>query len=227
MEIFGHRGAAGLVAENTLAGFWRAAELGCHGIECDVRAVEGRLAVLHDATVDRTTDGHGTLAALGAAGLRRLDTGVGPVPWVAEVLPLMAEYPGLVWNLELKDLAAAPLLIKEMETWPKAIRRRALVSSFLRDALEPWIGTGVALARLAEELTSALVDDALRLGCCAAHLGLARLRPDAVASARRAGLVVRVYTVNDPATAQRLAGLGVQGVFTDRPDLLLDVGSGL
>ncbi|HSH69695.1 MAG TPA: glycerophosphodiester phosphodiesterase, partial [Deferrisomatales bacterium] len=133
----------------------------------------------------------------------------------------MAEYPELIWNLELKDVESAPLLIEEMETWPRSIRRRALVSSFLRAALEPWTGTGVALARLAEEFAPALVEDALRLGCCAVHLDRARLRPDVVPVARRAGLAVRTYTVNDPATARRLAGLGVQGVFTDRPDRLV------
>jgi glycerophosphoryl diester phosphodiesterase len=221
MEIFGHRGAAGLVAENTLAGFRRAAELGCHGIECDVRTVEGRLALLHDATVDRTTDGRGTLDQLGADGLRRLDTGAGPVPWVAEVLPLMAEHPELVWNLELKGVEASYLLIKEMETWPESVRRRALVSSFLRAALEPWVATGVALARCVGALTPALQEDTLRLGCCAAHLDVARLRPEVVPAARRAGLTVRVYTVNDVGAARRLAGLGVQGVFTDRPDRLV------
>jgi glycerophosphoryl diester phosphodiesterase len=221
VEIFGHRGAAGLVAENTLAGFRRAAELGCHGIECDVRAVEGQLALLHDATVDRTTDGRGTLAELGVAGLRRLDAGGGPVPWVAEVLPLMSEYPDLIWNLELKEIRVAELLMQEMETWPIGIRRRALVSSFLPGALEPWGGRAVDLALCGDEFTPVLGEEARRLECGAVHLDLDRLRTDALSSARRAGLAVRVFTVNDPAIAHHLAEMGVQGVFTDRPDRLV------
>jgi len=226
MEIFGHRGAAGLVAENTLAGFRRAAQLGCHGIECDVWAVEGRLAVIHDITVDRTTNGHGTLDALGAEALRRLDTGAGPVPWVSELVPLVVQYPTLLWNIEIKDERSVPLLEREMETWPAPVVDRVLLSSFLPETLAPWARHNRSLALCGEPLTPALVEAARRLGCGSVHVAVDALDPAALPLADAAGLAVRAYTVNDPATALRLAGLGVRGVFTDRPDVLLDALNG-
>jgi len=221
MEIFGHRGAAGLLPENTLPGFRRAAELGCSGVECDVWAVDGELAVIHDATVDRTTNGHGSLDELGVAGLRELDAGGAPVPLAEDLLPLLAEYPALLWNVELKDVVAAGLLRRRVVDWPAGVVARMLVSSFLPDALAPWVGAGLPVALCVDKVTPKGLSRAQSLGCAAVHMALGRLRPEVVARVRNAGMAVRVFTVNDEAICRRLAAIGVQGVFTDRPDLLV------
>src|SRR5215212_6994015 len=88
MIVVGHRGAAALEPENTLRAFRRGIELGCDYLECDVHLTrDGRLAVIHDETVDRTTDGHGPVAGLTLDALRQLDAGLGErVPTLEEVL---------------------------------------------------------------------------------------------------------------------------------------------
>src|SRR6266511_3945699 len=88
MIVVGHRGAAGLEPENTLRAFRRGIELGVDYVECDVHLTrDGHLAVIHDETVDRTTDGHGPVAGFSLEELRRLDAGQGErIPTLEEVL---------------------------------------------------------------------------------------------------------------------------------------------
>src|SRR5256885_16654645 len=93
--ILGHRGAPAEAPENTLASFRRAAELGADGIELDVqRSADGRLPLIHDARVDRTTDGHGTVGELPWATLAALDAGNGErIPTLDDLLAFAAGRP--------------------------------------------------------------------------------------------------------------------------------------
>src|SRR5215212_9974873 len=88
MIVVGHRGAAALEPENTLRGFRRGIELGCDYLECDVHLTrDGRLAVIHDDMVDRTTNGHGPVAGFSLEELRRLEAGQSEcIPTLVEVL---------------------------------------------------------------------------------------------------------------------------------------------
>ena len=84
--VIGHRGAAGLVPENTLPSFRRACDCGVGAVELDVYAVEQELIVIHDDTLERTTNGTGPVMGRPIAELRRLDAGGGwPIPLLAEV----------------------------------------------------------------------------------------------------------------------------------------------
>ena len=105
--IVAHRGASAERPENTLAAFERAIEIGADAAECDVRlTADGAAVVLHDATVDRTTDGAGVVASMSAAEVRRLSAGDGPVPMLADVLACLSGRIGAV--VELKDLPGEP-----------------------------------------------------------------------------------------------------------------------
>src|SRR5215468_1025511 len=104
--IIGHRGAAGLEPENTLRSFARAIEIGVDAIELDVYCVDDHLVVIHDDTLERTTNGRGDVMAHSFAALRRLDAGHGErIPTLDEVLAQMPAH--FTVNVELKGKATA------------------------------------------------------------------------------------------------------------------------
>src|SRR5262249_34681489 len=104
--IIGHRGAAGLEPENTLRSFARAIEIGVDAIELDVYYVDGHLVVIHDDTLERTTNGRGDVMAQSFDGLRRLDAGGGErIPTLDEVFATVPS--GFTVNVELKGPGTA------------------------------------------------------------------------------------------------------------------------
>ena len=215
--LIGHRGAAGLAPENTLASFAKAVALGVDGVELDVRLVEDELVVIHDERVDRTTDRSGLVGELSFAQLRRLDAGAGErIPTLAEVLAAVPSR--CLVNVELKGAGTAAPVARTLG----GQRRPLLVSSFDHGELAqfhalcpdvpcaPLIGRWQAgLERVAKSLNASAVNLADRLASA-----------ERVAKIASWGCRSLVYTVNDAQRAQRLKGMGVAGVFTDYPDRL-------
>ena len=215
--LIGHRGAAGLAPENTLASFAKAVALGVDGVELDVRLVEDELVVIHDERVDRTTDGSGLVGELSLAQLRRLDAGAGErIPTLTEVLAAVPSR--CLVNVELKGAGTAAPVARTLG----GQRRPLLVSSFDHGELAqfhalcpdvpcaPLIGRWQAgLERVAKSLDASAVNLADRLASA-----------ERVAKIASWGCRSLVYTVNDAQRAQRLKGMGVAGVFTDYPDRL-------
>lgn len=213
--IIGHRGAAGIAPENTLAGFRRAAALRMDAVELDVHLVEGELVVIHDDAVDRTTNGRGKLEDFTLADLRRLDAGDGErIPLLREVLEALPAHVGV--NVELKGQGTGAALAQGLPA-----QRDVLASSFdfgelstLR-ARHPQVRCAPLFRRRHPDMLN--VAQALN----AWSINIADAIADAlVENIRAAGFGVLVFTVNDVARAERLAALGARGVFTDRPDLL-------
>jgi glycerophosphoryl diester phosphodiesterase len=214
--IIGHRGAAGLQPENTLPSFRQAFACNVNAVELDVYVVDGELVVIHDDTVDRTTNGTGAVMQLGLDQLRRLDAGNGSrVPLLAEVVQELPAGVGI--NVELKGPGTAAPVAAFLE---RHSGLDVLVSSFEHDQLRHFrtLAPAVRVAplfrrwrvgvwRLAEELEAWSVNLSRRAATAA------RLE-----DARRRGLKTLVYTVNDVADAQRLVAMGATGVFTDFPD---------
>ncbi|MDP9477584.1 MAG: glycerophosphodiester phosphodiesterase [Actinomycetota bacterium] len=214
----GHRGAAGLEPENTLRSFRRAEEEGADALEMDLRVTrDGHLVVLHDPTVDRTTNGTGPVHGLTLAEVQRLDGGLGErVPTFGEVLEATA----LPLHAELKvEEAAEPLTrvileedvagrVTPISFDPEALRR---VKRVLPDQPVGLILSGAPpdAAELARSVGADLVS-----------LEWAYLNAEAVERCRRAGLKVTAWTVNEPGQMRRVIELGVDGIVTDRPDLL-------
>ena len=224
--IIGHRGAAGLFPENTLAGFARAVELGVDGVELDVRMAGSEIVVVHDERVDRTTDGTGLVGDFGFAELRRLDAGGGqPIPTLAEVLDLV---PGQVMvNVELKGPGTALPVAGIVEDLADGRQTTDpppfLVSSFDHDELRRFheVCPGVPCAPLAGRWSDDLESAVGTLDAWSVNLSLRAATEARVAAVRGWGRRCLVFTVNDPERARALGAIGVTGVFTDYPDRLI------
>ncbi len=215
-----HRGASAQAPENTLAAVRRAIELGASWLEVDVQACADGLVVIHDETLERTTNGHGPVAGQALTALRALDAGNGErIPLPQEVLDLCRGRCGV--NLELKGPGVAPRLLPVLRDaltnrWPAG---DLLASSFdwtqlvtLRAAL-PGLPLGVLTEQVSEQACAvARAMQASVIGCALEHADAA-----AVTAAHGAGCRLWVFTVNAADAAARLAALGVDGVFTDRP----------
>ena len=216
----GHRGARGHEPENTLRGVRRALALGAHGIEIDVRWVDGELVVIHDATLDRTTNGRGLVARKTFAQLRALDAGLGErIPTLREVFETVERRAFI--NIELKGRrTAGPVqaLIAEFVEQRGWRHGDFLVSSFYRTELraihDPHIPIGLLLARPSR--LYALSARRVRAG--AVNPALRFVTQRFVEDAHRRGLKVFVYTVNEPGDLARMRAFGVDGVFTDFPE---------
>lgn len=231
-RVVGHRGASADAPENTLAAFRLAALQGAGAIELDAKlSRDGVPVVIHDATLERTTNGYGAVAAQDFVALDRLDAGTWfdhrfareKLPTLRAVLELCAEV-GLELNIEIKPcpgraVETAQRVVEDVRRfWPGA-RPPPILSCFQAEGLE-------AARRIAPELPRGfLVDDldgdwrstARQLDCVALHVGHRALGQRAIATVRAAGLQVLAWTVNDPARARALLEWGASAIITDRP----------
>ncbi len=236
-RAIGHRGAALSAPENTFAGFGMAAALGVRWVEFDVRlSRDGRVILLHDDTLDRTTDGQGPAALQDFAALRRLDAGAwfGPdfagqrIPSLEETIELLAEL-RLGAVIELKPAAGteaetgrrvAALLD---ERWPAHLPA-PILSSFKPAALlaareaVPTLSRALLVAAVGRNWRAQL--DAVDAGML--HADQRRLDPGTVAAVRGAGIPLFAYTVNLAARARELFAWGVSAVFSDCPDVVAE-----
>ncbi|MCX0242451.1 glycerophosphodiester phosphodiesterase [Streptomyces drozdowiczii] len=213
----GHRGAAGFEPENTLRSFVRAEKEGVDLIELDLHlSKDGALAVMHDAEVDRTTDGEGPIAEKTLAELRALDAGLGErVPVFEEVLdavrsPLQAE---------IKDVAAARTLARVMHE--RDLVERVEVISFHDEAIAEiaQLVPGVRTALVASRWGGDLLDRAKAVGATRLILNVRRITLELVDKAHAEGLTVFGWTVNTQKQLRLAQGLGLDGVTTDHPDI--------
>ena len=222
MIIFGHRGARGHLPENSLPSIALALDQGADWIEIDVQMADGDCWVIHDNTLDRTTNGSGPVADASRETLSELDAGEGAgIPTLAQVMDCVAGRAGL--NIELKGAGTAGFVAAAI-----ANRVQAgvadwgdyIVSSFHHGwlqavrTLEPSIPVGALYLGVPVDLAAS----AEALGAVAVHLGLDFLDPAMIDDAHARGMAAYVYTVNSKADLQRMAALGVDGVFTDYPD---------
>lgn len=215
-----HRGASALAPENTLAAIERAITLGAAWVEVDVQACADGLVVIHDDTLERTTNGVGAVATQPLAALRRLDAGAGErIPLPREVLDACRGRCAV--NLELKGPGVAPRLtplLREMLAggWPPGA---LLCSSFdwtQLDALRAAL-PALALGVLCERVDVVVLAQAQRLHAPVIACALDHADAAAVNAAHEAGRALWVYTVDRPQDLARLAGLGVDAVFSDSP----------
>ncbi len=176
---------------------------------------DGAVVVIHDETVDRTTNGRGLVANLSLAELRRLDAGGGErIPLLAEVL----ELPVAV-NVEIKDSAAVEAVAQLV-----AGRENVVVSSFDLDALDRvrQLAPRLPLAYLSrQDDWRVVLERAQSAGAYALNPPRQAVTGLLVEEAHRAGLHVMSYTVNDPGEGRRLQSLGVDALFTDDPAAML------
>ena len=229
--LIGHRGAAGLAPENTLQSFRCALDWNCPMVELDVYACMNKnrqteLVVIHDDKLNRTTNGRGRVMDHSVEQLRRLDAGSGQqIPRLSEVVALLRRHDRehqstTALNIELKGPAtAAPTAaaLTGMEGVP------LLISSFDHEQLSLFhqLAPAYAVAPLYDRFRPDWQATAESLQAVAVNLSARAVNTDRVAAIREAGYAVFVYTVNTIAEAHRLRAAGVNGVFTDRPDVLI------
>ncbi len=220
MLIIGHRGAAGLAPENTLLSVRRALEFGATAIEVDVHFVDNRLVVIHDNTVDRTTNGRGRLANFTFEQLRALDAGLGElIPTLEEIIELIPR--GIMLNVELKGKGTA---VPVGEFFNRLIREGVwresdtLVSSFEPSELRALSKCELPLAILFTRPPRDFSVIAQNLGVTAVNPHRRYATASFVRAAHQKGLRVFPYTANLSQDIQRLCSVGVDGLFTDFPD---------
>ncbi|SFS87608.1 glycerophosphoryl diester phosphodiesterase [Streptomyces sp. ok210] len=207
----------GVEPENTLRSFVHAERAGMDAIELDLHlSKDGALAVMHDAEVDRTTDGTGLIADKTLAELRELDAGQGErVPVFEEVLDAVRS----PVQAEIKDVAAARALAEVM-------RRRDLVDrvevlSFHDEAVAEiaQLVPGVRTALVASRWKSDVVDRAKAVGAATLVLNIRRLTLEVVEQAHAEGLKVIGWVVNTQDHLRLARGLGLDGATTDFPEI--------
>jgi glycerophosphoryl diester phosphodiesterase len=234
--VFAHRGSSAYAPENTLAAFELAFEQGADGIELDAKlSADGQVVVIHDDTVDRTTDGTGRVKSLTLAEIKRLDAGSKfPPKFMPQKIPILEEVfravgDKLFINVEVTNYAS-PLddlpervatLIKEFHLESSVIissfnfialcKIRALLTE-LPLGLLTFSGTTKALYRAKIVRWNPLL---------ALHPPVGETTPELVRAIQSKGSRVHVYTVNQPQEMQRMFEMGVDGIFTDDPILAL------
>jgi glycerophosphoryl diester phosphodiesterase len=221
VEVIGHRGAAGLEPENTLRSYRKALELGVDVIECDVRLTrDGRTVLLHDDTVDRTTDGTGRVADLTFGQIRALDAGMGQkVPTLRELLDLAGGEVEL--HVELKDPAAMESVLEQLAD--AQLRSSAVLTSGSTDALEQVRAAddAIRLEHIFFDPPADAVKRALRVRAARISSHFTHLTRIFAAESHQNGLELIAWCPNTPADQQRAIAMGVDLVCTDRPDVLL------
>ena len=229
--VWAHRGASRMAPENTLEAFALAQRLGADGIELDVQlSCDGHLVVIHDDTIDRTSNGSGAVADLTLAELRAFSYDAGMdgfsdvrLPELVDVFELLIDT-DMVINVELK--ADVPGMGPQIDALVEefGLTQRVIYSSFnhyaLRDLLDA--GTRVRIGLLVAE---ALIDPwvyAKDLGAAALHpFWMTVMKPGYVEACHHAGIAVNTWTVNNEDVLRGLGMLGVDAVITDDPELAL------
>lgn len=221
----GHRGAKGHIAENTLESIEKALEFKVDAIEIDVhRCQTGELVVIHDFTLDRTTNGSGEVCRHDLIDLQHLLVeGKYRIPLLTEVLDLITGKCTI--NIELKGSNTAEEACRIIKHYVKEGNWKYsdfIVSSFQQNELyrvyhcDPAIPLGV--------LSKASVPEAIELGkkieARAIHPSIGIITRDNVQQCKKAGFEVNVWTVNEPDAIERMKDFGVDGIISDYPELL-------
>ena len=232
-----HRGASSLAPENTLAAFRKAAELGADGLELDIQfSKDGKLVVVHDELLNRTTNGKGLVKDYTLAELKELDAGSWfspefakePIPTLEEVL---AEFPDLHINIEIKsgvilypgiEKAVLDLVSKHK------LEEKVLISSFNHYSLvecneiNPEVPIGILyMAGLYEPW-----DYAKKLGCYSIHPFFYGVQPEIIQGCKENRLAIYAWTVDDSKTMAALCKGGVDAIITNRPQDLKEILTG-
>jgi glycerophosphoryl diester phosphodiesterase len=249
--VFAHRGASSRAPENTLEAFRLAAESGAGGLELDIHMTsDGRIVVIHDDSVNRTTDGEGFVRELALHEVRSLDAGYRFTPdggatypyrgrgvRVPELGEVFREFPDHRVNIDIKEeqLGVETALLKTITDGDAG--ERVLVVSEMPAVVERFrklsrgeISTGASrreigdfyrLSRLRLEFLLRPAYDTLQVP--AKHGGREVVTPRFVEAAHNRGVRVDVWTIDDPEEMRRLLDLGVDVIMTNRPEVLREV----
>jgi glycerophosphoryl diester phosphodiesterase len=230
-----HRGAGKLAPENTLAAMRVGQANGYLMVEFDVKlSGDGVLFLLHDDTLDRTTDGHGRADALTWSELAKLDAGSWhSAAFAGEPLPTLSGIArwaianSVACNIEIKPMpgrerdTGAAVALDAAALW-RAAPVSPLLSSFSEEALAAARAAAPDLPRalLVERIPADWAARLSRLACVALDVDYRELDADIIVAAHQSGYKVMTYTANDPHAVAQLAAWGADGIITDAIDLV-------
>ena len=247
--VMAHQGSENLWPSNTMLAFENSAALGVDVLDSDMhRTRDGALVLLHDQTVDRTTDGTGAVRDLTLPEIKQLDAGYAftldggatyPYRGQGLTIPTLAElfeaFPGMRFGIEIKQADPIPTAQQFCATIRQySLQDRVLVSSFRQVNMDAFRDVCPEVATSATEEEVRLVYILFRLGLADVLTpnyhslqvpehsgGIHLLTPGFIAAAHRRGLAVQPWTINELADLQRILALGVDAINTDNPDRLL------
>ena len=248
--VIAHQGGEQLRPSNTMPAFEHAVELGVDVLEMDIHQTkDGVLILMHDDTVDRTTDGSGVIKEMTLAEIKTLDAGhywtdddgaTYPYRGQGITVPTLAEifqaFPDMPMNIEIKQDSPSIVepfcdLIHEYQ-----MEDKVLIPTFHPDTMNefrekcPDIATSMTEPEIRlfyglnmGRLSSFFTPPGQAFQVPESSGGLQIITPRFVENAQKRNIAVHVWTVNDPADMERLIDTGIDGIITDRPDLLLEV----
>jgi glycerophosphoryl diester phosphodiesterase len=248
--VFAHRGGGGLFPENTLGAFEYSAKMPVDVLELDVHATsDGALVVMHDATVERTTDGRGRISEMTLGELKKLDAGYNfstdggqsfPFRGKSITVPTLEEvfsaFPEMTFNVEPKQ--ETPSIIKPLCALirERKMSDKTIVGSFKQSVIDefrqecPEVATSASPTEASEflvlaktGLTESYSPPMQALQIPERIGGLQVVTKEFVEAAHRQNLKVHVWTINQTEDMRRLLDAGVDGIMTDYPDRLLDL----
>ncbi len=236
-KIIAHRGFSGKYPENTMLAFSKAVEIGADGIELDVHFTkDGEIVIIHDETIDRTTDGTGfvrdytyeELSRFNAYGRFEGQFEFQKIPTLREYFELVKDVEGFITNIELKTgifeyegIEKAVIdLVKEF-----GLEDRTILSSFNHFTVmrckeyEPSIKTGF----LVESWIIGMGEYTKSHGIDCVHPIFVNLKPELYAEMKNAGREVNTWTVNEYDDIRRLADMGVDALIGNYPDRMTEL----
>jgi glycerophosphoryl diester phosphodiesterase len=248
--VFAHRGGGGIYPENTLEAFRYSAEMKVDVLELDIHATsDGKIVVLHDSSVDRTTDGSGKVKEMTLAELKKLDAGYQfstddgqtfPFRGKNITIPTLEEifnnFPQMTFNIEPKQAEPSIIipfcrLLREKKKTDKVMVgsfNQTVIDEFRREC--PEVATSASPSEVSEFLAyqksglSGSYTPVMQALQVPEQIGGVQIvTQDFVESAHKLNLQIHVWTINETIDMQRLIDLGVDGIMTDYPDKLLEL----
>jgi len=236
--VIAHRGFSGAAPENTLAAFQKGIEIGSDMIELDVHlSRDGEIVVIHDETLERTTNGKGMVADQTLQDLKRLDAGssFGPA-FAGEKIPILREVLDLakgrvLVNIEIKNPTHQRYSITELaEKTLREVEKAGMIDKIIFSSFNPasleWIGKKEPRAQTAflfHRPWNSLRDIPGSQEYSVLNLRNIHLTREKVAELKKAGKRVNVYTVNPEEEIRKFVDWGVDGIITNYPDRLIKV----
>lgn len=234
MRIIGHRGARGEAPENTLAGFQYIHALGIRAVEFDVRQLkDDELIIMHDDNFLRTTGIDQPLYDLNSTELEAYNQANIWMDWDTQITPTLTQTLNIIHDfehieVEVKAVATkieAEKLVLALQKQLQGFEQTAVITSFdlkIHQALEQQKSSFKRGMLIEEDIRELAIEQALQLGCCQIGWMNQLATDEMIQATQKAGLSMSVWTVNDIQRAKQLQKLGIDGLITDFPKMMLE-----
>lgn len=234
MRIIGHRGARGEAPENTLAGFQYIHALGIRAVEFDVRQLkDDELIIMHDDNFLRTTGIDQALYDLNSTELEAYNQANIWMDWDTQITPTLTQTLNIIHDfehieVEVKAVATkieAEKIVLALQKQLQGFEQTTVITSFdlkIHQALEQQKSSFKRGLLIEEDIKELAIEQALQLGCCQIGWMNQLATDEMIQATQKAGLSMSVWTVNDIQRAKQLQKLGIDGLITDFPKMMLE-----